>query len=128
MKPSTFGLTIDQSLRSQRSPFKLFLRWVCQGATLMQEDPGSGPVRVLADGRPIFGFYLRPLAEDAQGGEPFPVTMSLDGDTLVLTVNIPPELMRIPSWFDLAIRILRNEFTWDEQLNKNGSHPNKLAL
>lgn len=67
VKPSTFGLTIDQSLRSQRSPSKLFFKLgLPEGASLVQEDPGFGPVRVLVDGRPVVVIFT-PSAEDAQG-------------------------------------------------------------
>ena len=79
VKPSTFGLTIDQSLRSQRSPSRLFFKLgLPEGASLVQEDPGSGPVRVVADGRPIIVIFT-PSAEDAQGTS-VPISMRVDGE------------------------------------------------
>ncbi|MGA9877109.1 MAG: DUF6531 domain-containing protein, partial [Solirubrobacteraceae bacterium] len=122
VKPSTFGLTIDQSLRSQRSPSKLFFKVsLPEGAMLTQEVPGSGPVRVVADGRPIVMIFT-PSAEDAQGTK-VPVTMSLDANTLVLTVEHPVGAYAYPIMVDPRYEYYTNEFTWDEQLNKNGSHP-----
>ncbi|MFZ1154195.1 MAG: DUF6531 domain-containing protein, partial [Solirubrobacteraceae bacterium] len=122
VKPSTFGLTIDQSLRSQRSPSKLFFKVsLPEGATLSQEAPGSGSVRVMADCRPIVMIYT-PSAEDAQGTK-VPVTMSLDADTLVLSVEHPTGAYAYPIMVDPRYEYYANEFTWDEQLNKNGTHP-----
>jgi RHS repeat-associated protein len=122
VKPSTFGLTIDQSLRSQRSPSKLFFKvGLPEGATLAQEDPGSGPVRVVVDGRPMVVIFT-PSAEDAQGSS-VPVSMSVDGDTLVLTVEHPAGAYAYPIMIDPRYEYYYTEFTWDEQLNKNGTHP-----
>src|SRR6185437_1973834 len=85
LKPSTFGLMLETSLRSQRSPSELFFKvGLPEGASLAQ-DGVSGSVRVLDAGRPIAVIFA-PSAHDALGTS-VPLSMIVKGDTLVLTVE-----------------------------------------
>ncbi len=122
VKPSTFGLMMDTSLRSQRSPSKLFFKvGLPKEATLEQEAAGSGPVRVVEGDRKLAVIFA-PSARDAEGTS-VPVSMVLEEDMLVLTVNHPAGAYAYPIMVDPRYEYYADEFTWDKQINGSGSHP-----
>ena len=93
VKPTDGGFEESSILRSQRSPEQLRFRvGLPAGANLTQESTGA--VQVVDEGRMI-ARVLRPFAEDA-AGTPVPVTMSISGDVLILTVARPSERYRYP--------------------------------
>ena len=86
VKPSTFGFSQEAFLRSDRSPSVISFRvGMPQGASLVQASGGSGVVEVVKEGATI-ATIASPSAEDAAGTS-VPVSMSLAGDTLVLSVD-----------------------------------------
>ena len=122
VKPSTFGLMMETSLRSQRSPSKLFFKvGLPKEATLEQETAGSGPVRVVEGDRKLAVIFA-PSAHDAEGTS-VPVSMVLEEDTLVLAVNHPAGAYAYPIMVDPRYEYYADEFTWDKQINGSGSHP-----
>ena len=121
VKPSTFGLMMETSLRSQRSPSKLFFRvGLPKEATLEQETAGSGPVRVVEGDRKL-AVICAPSAHDAEGTF-VPVSMFVEGDMLVLKVDHPAGAYAYPIMVDPRYEYYPEEFTWDKQVN-GGSHP-----
>ena len=62
-----------------------------------------------------------PAAHDAEG-TPVPVSMLVDGDTLVLTVEHAAGAYAYPITVDPRYEYYSNEFTWDQQVNGSGSH------
>ncbi|HTB69982.1 MAG TPA: DUF6531 domain-containing protein [Solirubrobacteraceae bacterium] len=121
VKPSTFGLMIETSLRSQRSPSHLFFKvGLPAGAALKQDAPGAGPVDVVQGARKL-AVILAPSAHDA-AGTPVPVSMTATGDTLVLQVDHPAGAYAYPIIVDPRYEYYASEFTWDKQVNKSGSH------
>jgi RHS repeat-associated protein len=121
VKPSTFGLMMETSLRSQRSPSRLFFKVTLpEGATLEQESPGSGPARV-DRGSNTLALILAPSAHDAEGAS-VPVSMTVQGDTLVVTVEHPAGAYAYPIAVDPRYEYYASEFTWDKQVNKS-PHP-----
>lgn len=85
IKPSSFGVDVNTLLRSAGSPEKLFFRIeVPGGASLVAGASESGEARVVKDGVAI-AVIPAPDAWDA-AGTPVPVTMSVSGDTLTVTV------------------------------------------
>ena len=121
VKPSTFGLMMETILRSQRSPSRLFFKvGLPEEATLEQESAGSGPVHVVDNGRTLAVIFA-PSARDAEGTL-VPVSMVVDGDTLVLTVDHPAGAYAYPITVDPRYEYYASEFTWDKQVNKSGSH------
>ena len=85
VKPTTFGFDADTLLRSIESPQQLFFRLgLPAGASLVQADGGS-VVQVVDEGA-VLATVLPPRAEDAAGTS-VPVSMSVSGDTLTLTVD-----------------------------------------
>jgi streptogramin lyase len=86
VKPSTFGFSEEVFLRSDRSPSVLSFRvGMPQGASLVQTSGGSGAVEVVNEGATI-ATIPSPSAQDAAGTS-VPVSMSVSGDTLVLSVS-----------------------------------------
>jgi RHS repeat-associated protein len=86
VKPMTAGFEADTMLRSVESPQQLSFRLgLPAGASLSQSSNGSGPVRVLDEGA-VLALVLPPSARDA-AGTAVPVSMSVSGDTLTLTVD-----------------------------------------
>src|SRR5579864_4970297 len=84
MKPSTLGFSAETFLRSERSPETLYFRvGMPQGASLVQEREAGG-VGVVEQGRTIADIFP-PSATDAAGSV-VPVSMSVSGDTLMLSV------------------------------------------
>ncbi len=86
MKPTTDGLRADTLLRSPESPQQLFLRvGVPAGGKVVPAQDGTEGVEVVAGGA-VVATISAPAATDAAGW-PVPVSMSLTGDTLTLTVD-----------------------------------------
>jgi RHS repeat-associated protein len=84
VKPTTAGFETDTILRSVDSPDRLYFKvGLPPGAKLTQA--GSGVVRVLEEGATI-ATIPAPGAADAVGA-PVPVSMSVSGDLLALTVD-----------------------------------------
>ncbi len=86
VKPTTQGFEVDTLLRSVHSPQQLdFKVGVPQGASLVQEEEGSGSVRVV-DGGSTVAVVVAPSARDAEGTA-VPVSMRIvSGDVLTVTV------------------------------------------
>jgi RHS repeat-associated protein len=86
VKPLTSGFEEDTLLRSVNSPQQLSFRLgLPEGATLRQATAGSGPVEVVKEGQAL-ALVPSPSAEDA-AGTPVPVSMSVTGDILTLSVD-----------------------------------------
>jgi streptogramin lyase len=83
-KPTSRGLELSTMLLSDRSPGKLYFHvGIPAGAHLKRESNGS--VQILKGGRPLAG--IAPVsAEDAEGMD-VPVSMTIHGHTLVLSVQ-----------------------------------------
>jgi hypothetical protein len=85
VKPTTAGFEADTLLRSVESPQQLFFRvGLPAEASLAATKDGSGGVEVVKEGETI-ATVLPPGAQDA-AGMAVPVSMSVSGDTLVLSV------------------------------------------
>ncbi len=85
VKPTTSGFEADTVLRSVDSPQQLFFRvGLPAGAKLVQARDGSGSVEVVKEGA-VIATVLPAGAQDAAGAS-VPVSMSVSGDTLVLSV------------------------------------------
>ena len=86
MKPATVGFEADTLLRSVESPQQLFFRvGMPVGASLLQATDGSGGVWVMDEGV-VIASVSPPSARDAFGTS-VPVSMSVSGSTLILTVD-----------------------------------------
>jgi streptogramin lyase len=86
VKPTTGGFEADTMLRSVESPQQLFFRvGLPAGASLVAAKDGSGDVEVVKEATTI-ATVLPPDAQDATGAA-VPVSMSVSGDTLVLSVD-----------------------------------------
>ncbi len=86
IKPVTLGFEADTVLRSVESPEQLLFRvGLPVGASLVQPGNGSGPVQVIDEGT-VLAVVMSPSARDA-AGTTVPVSMSVSGDTLALTVD-----------------------------------------
>ena len=85
VKPTTEGFEADTILRSVESPQQLFFRvGLPAGASLVAAKDGSGVVEVVEEGATI-ATVLPPGAQDA-AGTAVPVSMSVSGDTLTLSI------------------------------------------
>jgi streptogramin lyase len=85
IKPTTAGFAADTLLLSEASPQQIYFRvGMPEGASLVQAKDGSGVVEVLEEGAAI-ATISAPRAVDA-AGTAVSVSMSLSGDTLVLSV------------------------------------------
>jgi NHL repeat len=85
IKPTTTGFRADTLLRSPESPQVLYFGvGMPEGASLVRAKDGSGAVEVVEDGA-VIATVLPPGAQDAEGTS-VPVSMSVSGDTLVLSV------------------------------------------
>jgi RHS repeat-associated protein len=85
VKPTTGGFEADTILRSAESPAQLYFRLgLPEGARLVQPQGVSGRVNVVIEGD-VAAVILSPSAVDA-AGTPVPVSMSVKGDVLALTV------------------------------------------
>ncbi|MHB8491201.1 MAG: hypothetical protein ACYDA6_03160 [Solirubrobacteraceae bacterium] len=96
IKPTVFGVAVNELLRSQGSPTTLYLRvGLPHGARLVQAHHGSGAVQVIAEGQPL-ATILPPGAVDAAGA-PVPVSMRLRGrDLVVVSVDTRPGEYQYP--------------------------------
>jgi hypothetical protein len=85
VKPTTAGFEADTLLRSVESPQQLYFRvGMPEGASLVQAKDGSGIVEVVEEGA-VVATILPPGAQDAAGTS-VPVSMSVSGDTLALSI------------------------------------------
>lgn len=85
VKPTATGLEVDALLRAADSPTQLYFKvGLPQGAQLVQGGRGSA-VKVVSGGQVIASIPV-PGASDAAGVS-VPVSMSVSGDTLVLTAG-----------------------------------------
>lgn len=86
LKPSALGVEASTVLRGVEAPEELFYRvGLPHGASLVQEEGGSRSVQVIEDGT-VLATVLPARAEDATG-YPVPVSMSVSGSTIVLSVD-----------------------------------------
>ncbi len=103
VKPTTAGFEADTLLRSVESPQQLFFRvGMPEGASLVQAKDGSGAVEVVEDGT-VIATVLPPGAHDAAGTS-VPVSMSLSGNTLVLSVADHSAEYRYPIEVDPEVK------------------------
>lgn len=86
VKPSSLGVAVDALLRSAASPETLYYRvGMPQGAVLVHAPGGSGAVAIVKEGA-VIARVQAPSAHDAAGTQ-VPVSMSVSGDVLVVTVH-----------------------------------------
>ncbi len=86
VKPTTFGFDLQTLLYSVSSPQTLYFRvGLAEGVALRQTGTPGGGVQVMDAGQ-VIGTVAAPSAVDAEG-TPVPVSMSITGDTLTLTVD-----------------------------------------
>ena len=86
VKPTTAGFEADTLLRSVESPEVLYFRvGLPEGASLVQAQAGAGPVRVVKEGQTIA--LVRPPSATDAAGTSVPVSMSVTGDMVTLTVT-----------------------------------------
>ena len=86
VKATTAGFEVNTILRSVESPGQLSFRVALPaGASLVQQAAGLGVVRVVKEGATL-AMILAPSARDAVGTA-VPVSMSVFGNTLTLTVD-----------------------------------------
>ena len=114
VKPTTNGFAADTLLRSVASPGRLYFRvGMPKGARLVQAKDGSGAVEVVKEGVAI-AMILRPGAQDAAGTS-VPVSMTVSGDTLALSVAARSAEYQYPIAVDPEV------LGTDVQLIKEGS-------
>ncbi len=93
------GFRLDSLLRSDRAPSKLYYQvGLPPGATLTAE--GAGGAVVVVAGRPVA--LIATGAEDAEGTT-VPVSVSVQGDLLVLSVEHPAGEYRMPIEVDPTV-------------------------
>ncbi len=85
VKPTTAGFEIDTLLRSVSSPSELYFKIAAPQGSHLRRSHGSGGVSVVRDGKSI-ALISSPNAQDAVGTS-VPVTVSLSGDILALSVH-----------------------------------------
>ncbi len=86
IKPTTAGFEAYTLLRSVESPRELSFRvGLPAGASLVQSTAGSGTAQVINEGA-VVASVVAPSARDA-AGTPVPVSMSVSGDMLTLSVD-----------------------------------------
>ncbi len=103
VKPLTDGFSEDAVLRSVDSPARLAYRvGLPEGASLVDADNGAGGVDVVDDGSVIASIPV-PFAQDASGVA-VPVSMSVEGDLLVLTVSKTAEAFEYPLFVDPEVK------------------------
>ncbi len=135
VKPCTFGFSEEVFMRSERSPTAIsFLVGMPQGASLVQSSGGSGAAEVVKEGMTI-ATIANPTAEDA-AGTPVPVSMSLSGNTLVLSVDYGSAEYKYPVEVDPEVKGedpqlvetsggKRSNWKWVGNENKFGHEPNE---
>jgi tripartite motif-containing protein 71 len=86
VKPTTLGFELDTVLRSIESPEQLSFRvGLPAGVSLVDAGDGSGNVEMMDEGSAIAS-VIAPSARDA-AGTAVPVSMTVSGDVLTLTVD-----------------------------------------
>lgn len=104
VKPTTLGLEMDAVLRSSSSPQRLVYKvGLPAGASLVQGSSG-GMVRVVDEGSTI-AWIAAPQAEDA-AGTGVPVSMSVEGDEVVLGVGDEPGRYQYPILVDPEFNVV----------------------
>ncbi len=105
MKFSTFGVSIDASLRSANSPEELsYALSLPVGARLVQDGDGSGGVMVVEEGVPVLRVPA-PRAFDA-AGRAVPVSVGVSGDVVTLTVVRQPGAVLYPVEVDPEFNVV----------------------
>ncbi|MGC2659546.1 MAG: hypothetical protein WA324_16435, partial [Bryobacteraceae bacterium] len=105
VKPSSSGFAVDTILRSVNGPQRLFFRvGLPQGASLAPLAGGSGTVQVIKEGVTI-ATVPAPSARDA-AGTPVPVSVSVSGSTLALTVDHSSGEVQYPVEVDPEFTVL----------------------
>ena len=84
-KPTTGGFELDSLLRSPESPQQLYFRVGLPAGARLVRARGSSGVRVV-DGGVVLAVVSAPVALDAEG-RPLPLSISVAGDVLRLTVD-----------------------------------------
>jgi YD repeat-containing protein len=98
-KPSTYGFSLETLLRSARSPDELsFQVGLPSGASLVAVSGEPGGAQVVKEGVTI-AQIPSPSARDA-AGTPVPLSMSVSGDTLTLSVAVRPGDFEYPIAID----------------------------
>jgi hypothetical protein len=116
VKPTTLGFEEDTLLRSVGSPDVLYFKvGLPAGASLVQARDGSGTMVVVKEGVTI-ATILPPDAQDA-AGTAVPVSMSVSGDTLVLSVAGHAAEYQYPIEVDPEVK------GEDSELLQNGKRP-----
>jgi RHS repeat-associated protein len=99
VKLDAHGFREDSILRSERAPSKLYFKvGLPQNASLAQE--GAGRVAVVVAGRPVAS--IDTAAQDAEG-TPVPVSVSLAGEVIVLSVEHAVGQYRLPIEVDPTV-------------------------
>jgi streptogramin lyase len=107
VKPTTGGFEADTMLRAADSPTHLYFRVdLPAGATLAQEG-GSGAVQIDKEGVAI-ATIRTPSAQDAEG-KAVPMTMSLSGSMLAVSVDDSAEEYKFPIEADPEIEVNDNQ-------------------
>jgi streptogramin lyase len=105
IKPTTGGFAADTLLRSVESPQQLSFRLgLPEGASLAQTEQGAGGVEVLKEGVAIARIPV-PSARDA-AGTAVPVSMSISGDTLTLSVADHSQEVQYPIDVDPEVQTM----------------------
>ncbi len=112
VKPTSYGFEEDTLLRSPNSPQRLAFRFGLPAGARLERNRTSGVIRVVYLGKSIAGVPT-PSAMDAEG-TPVPVSTTVSGDTLVLSVAHRSGDYRYPIAVDPSV--------WDEQLNHIAPH------
>ena len=95
VKPDTFGFSEETLLLSERAPERLYFKvGLPQGTSLEAAPDDTGSMEVIDAGQVIATISM-PVARDAEGAS-VPVSMSVSGDTLVLTVDHRTGTYRYP--------------------------------
>ena len=103
VKPTAGGFEIDTLLRSIESPEQLSFRvGLPAGASLVSAKNGLGYVQVVDEGA-VLATVLAPRAQDAEGTS-VPVSMSVEGDVLTLTVDHLAGSYRYPIVVDPEVK------------------------
>jgi RHS repeat-associated protein len=110
VKPTTGGFEADTVLRSVNSPQQMFFRvGLPAGATLTQT---VGGVRILKEGATLAAIPV-PSARDA-AGTPVPVSMTVSGDTLILTAAARSAEYEYPILVDPTVNDTQLDTVWGE--------------
>ena len=119
VKPTTAGFEIDTLLRSVNSPSELYFKIAAPQGSQLRRSHGSGGVNVVRNGKSI-ALISSPNAQDAVGTS-VPVTTSLSGDVLALSVHDTSGSYQYPIEVDPEF-----ENKYDEYLTGYGKPTNWL--